>query len=462
MFPQYSFFKALVILTSIFGIMSCTPAFETTAEKCVTFLPARLAVNDYVVQANSTTNDYKLYLEDALNNLSDLQSTSNGNTQTPQALNANEQAVIEYIINKAIEKLNYTIENGLVVSADNELDLIESLMVATDPGEVIETFVQAKRNLAEAITKNDSVCNYRNSAIEVQKETFDSGNSGSTSISDFFKVQLDISFNPFADDTIIENADELVDFNIGISSGKDLLIDIADRQLEFFNSFNRMDKKDFTASGVSPSIAKRIDINKIGSSELFEFTDDFIEFNTSEFGIRKPNNFCFEDDNRTKTSCPEGVLTRTPELEACKGGDNSIANETGQVQKNWLDIVPNDPELSDLQRVKLEIDYRNDEIRFYVSKFHSAFLRPGENITIDNYNPSTDVIFNPTSCEDTAAREELRILQGKETTTGISVTRIEDPGFDFIDIKNESGEVIGVQDPTPLYTFKRTVTIARK
>ena len=153
---KFGFKYLLIFSTSILGLSACTPSFKTTAQECITFSPVRLVAtktddnSEFKVSADSPTNDYKLYLEDALNSLKGIQSKdSSGNLSLP--ISADENAAIQFILDKANEKMGYVLVDEAVSYSNNPLDYIESLIAATDKDEVIQTFIDAKENVARSI-----------------------------------------------------------------------------------------------------------------------------------------------------------------------------------------------------------------------------------------------------------------------------------------------------------------------
>jgi len=166
--------RTLLIVSSLFVLLSCTPAFETTAQLCEASLPLTLPVPNYQTLANRDSNDYKLYLEDILNSFQNIQTKAVAGVEiTPRALDSDEQAIVDFIFSKADEYMGYTMKDGVVDSSSNPLDFMESIIAATDKDEIIQTFVEAKQHLAEAISKDDGICSYRNSNIRVNQEDSD-------------------------------------------------------------------------------------------------------------------------------------------------------------------------------------------------------------------------------------------------------------------------------------------------
>tara|TARA_R110001592_G_scaffold177076_2_gene417293 strand:+ start:106692 stop:108128 length:1437 start_codon:yes stop_codon:yes gene_type:complete len=465
MIHQKKIFHSLLLLSaSVFGLMSCTPAFETTAEECVTFSPVTLTKiktsdnTEFQTLADRPTNDYKLYLEDALNSLKDIKSKASDGSTT--ALSADEQTAIQFILDKANEKMGYTLENGIVTSASNPLDYLESLIAATDVDEIIQTFVDAKQNVAQAISKDDSVCNYRNSAIKIFVE--DPDLPSNDNIVKTVNAQLNISYSAFneesnknVDQTILISLDEPIDD-----------LDLDERSAKSFAGISRIAGKDFKASGVSPSEVRQVNISDSETNETFFFDDDFDELKLGQMVNTLFNKAC-TDDEGNRTTCPDTVTTRISQHDECDGGldsnDEEQTDETNQIQVNNFTLVEGNPALENIQRLRLEVDYPNDEIRMYASKYAEAVLRAD---VLDPAAPTADeIIYNPTACEQQAVLDDLLDLIPEEEKTspsfeGVRLTFVEDPNYDLIEILDANGDSALDDDgnktyiePTAIFTF---------
>lgn len=474
--------KPLSIMISALGLSACDPSFTTTSQECVTFDPVRLSVTSYEVQANNPNNEYKLYLEDTLNSLKDIQSTT-ADKFNPQTPSAEEQSAVQFFIDKANAFLGYDIQNGVVTSAENALDYLESLIAATDSNEVIQTFVNAKNNVAKSVAKEDSVCNYRNKAIEVvEEQEIEPGIFQEISS---FNAQLDINYNPFntgdddnVDQVILLSLNEPIDDQIENNEE-------AQKLLKSFNGFQRVSSSDFNAQGVSPPKVRQLTVSDADTNQTFFFDDDFDELKLGQIVINQFNTICRDDENNA-TACSEGIATRTPEHPACRGdaelrawlqgkcptdvasnsrqrhpacpSDGGPAeeavgkDETGQIQVNNFTVVADVAELENIQRYRLETEYGLNEIRIYASKYAEAILRAGADP--DTYDPDTDVIYNPTNCEQQAVLDDLAYLEKDNPDfDGVRLTVIEDTGYDVIRAQEEGEQDI---EPQPLYTFQGT------
>lgn len=475
MFSRKSCFKYFAIFsTSALALSACTPSFKTTAEECVTYSPVRLVTEktsdntEFKVIANSPTNDYRLYLEDALNSLNDIQTKdASGNLLAPTA---DESAAIQFILDQANEKMGYVLENGTVSYANNPLDYLESLMAATDKDEVVQTFVDAKRNVTASIADNDSVCNYRNSSISMIVEdptiSADDGNIVSK-----INAQLDINFNPFneglekdVDQIILISTDEPID---------ELTLD--ERQAKSFAGISRIASEDFKAKGPSPTEVRQVTRSDDQSNETFFFDDDFTSLKLGQFVSTFFNKECTEVDDKgilVLATCPNTVTTRTPMHSECDGSDPDGIDETGKIQQNHFTAVPGMPSLTDIQRLRLEIDYPANEVRLYASKYAEKILKAGADI--DNYDSINDVIINPTRCEQQATLTELNDLvtddERDDDFRGVRLTLIEDPNYDIkyqLDdygnqVRDDDDNLIIDAEPTPIFTFQGTAIPARQ
>tara|TARA_R110002072_G_scaffold45422_7_gene126380 strand:- start:1719 stop:3161 length:1443 start_codon:yes stop_codon:yes gene_type:complete len=476
---KFGFKYLLIFSTSILGLSACTPSFKTTAQECITFSPVRLVAtktddnSEFKVSADSPTNDYKLYLEDALNSLKGIQSKdSSGNLSSP--ISADENAAIQFILDKANEKMGYVLVDEAVSYSNNPLDYIESLIAATDKDEVIQTFIDAKENVARSIADNDSVCNYRNSLISMIVEDPEiSPDAEGGNIIKTVNAQLDINFNPFN-----EGLEKVVDKIILISTDEPINEQsILDRQAKSFAGISRIQSDQFNAIGPSPSEIRQVTISDDQSNETFFFDDDFKELKLGQLISTHFNQTCTLRDengdevkdsngNTTQAACPAGVTTRAIVHSSCQ-------EETGQIQKNAFTIAPGNPALTDLQRLRLEVDYPDNEIRLYASTYAEKILKAGADI--DNYDPVSDVIINPTRCEQQAVLDDLDELVTDEERNaagfqGVRLTLIEDPNYDVkyeLDEdgnqkRDDDGNLIVDVEPTPVFTFQGTAILSRQ
>jgi len=480
MIHQKKFFSFLTILSiSAFGLISCTPAFKTTSELCVANSPVTLVRtkttdnSEFKVLANRTSNDYKLYLEDALNSFNNIQSKASDNTTSP--LTADEQAAVDFLLTKANERMGYVIENGTVVYASNPLDYMESLLAATDPDEVIQAFSDAKQNIAAAIKDDQSVCNYSNSGIFFIIE--DPTASPST-IVETARAQLELYFNPF-DKELPDDVrqDIIISFDESINE-----LDINERRENNFAGSTRTTRDKFNATGVSPLDVRSLSINTDQSNQVFGYDDIFLDSKLGVFDITQYNRVCVLKDDEGKTifdlnnrtipvDCPEGSITREPQHESCKGTLDTDIDDTKNIEVHHFDVVPGNELLTAVQRLRIEIDYLNNEIRYYASTFKEAILR-AEPSNPDNPNPDTDIIFNPTECEKAAVKREMIALLpiAEQASSTLEPVEFIDIYYDTTFERDENGEfrldgngeAIVKLEPVPIFTFEGTEIPERK
>jgi hypothetical protein len=472
-YQKKSFLFLTILSISVLGLVSCTPSFKTTAEECITFSPVTLTKtkttdnSEFKVLANRSTNDYKLYLEDALNSLKGIQSKAID--KSISALSDDERTAIQFILDKTNEKMGYVLVNEEVDFASNPLDYLESLIAATDVDEIIQTFVDAKQNVAQAIAKDDSFCNYRNSAIAILVE--DPTASIDNDIVKTVNAQLDINYDPFN-----EISEKIVDQIILLSLDEPINdLNIFERQAKSFAGINRIAGEKFEATGMSPPQVRQVTISDSETNETFFFDDDFDQLKLGQIVSTFFNTAC-TDDQGVRTACPDTVTRRTPRRDECNGGLDSNneeqTDETGQIQVNNFNVVNGNPDLEEIQRLRFEVYYPDNEIRMYVSKYADAILNA---IVLDPSAPTADeIIYNPTDCEQQAVLDELFELVPEEERNasdfeGVRLTAVEDPNYDLIEILDINGEpVLDIDgnktfaEPTAIFTFQGTEILERQ
>lgn len=477
MIRHSGYFKLFPLMLICIGIAACTPSFETTAEKCVTYFPVVLneqKTNDnteFQVLANRTSNDYKLYLEDALNSFKNVQHKNGDGSTSP--LTADEQTAVDFLLTKAASNMGYVLTNGSVTSASNPLDYLESLLVATDLDEAINAFESAKQNMNEAIKSGSDYCNYRNPGITLQVEDPEIP-STEDNIIETVRAILTLYFNPFSD---VRPDDVLQDFVIGTDEPLDDL-NILDRKANSFAGSTRFDKSEYQINGSSPMLARSLNQSSSLNNQVFEYADVFMETKSGTFDITELNQVCLlkdEDGNiilgsrgqGIVTTCPEGTITRTPAHDSCKGGEdangNELTDDTGTIEINNFSPVPGNDLLEDIQRLRIEIDYEDAEIRFYASKYELAILRAG--ITDpETADPATDIIYNPTACEQSAVRAEMKALlpTSEQANATITLNEVYDPYFDRIISEDDEGNEVIEVEPTPIFTLQGSLIPERQ
>lgn len=488
----YKYLNRLAVISlCLLGLNACTPSFKTTAEECVTFSPVSLAYpvssddTDFKVATDSPINDYKLYLEDALNSFNNAQSTTGttfdteGNLERtdPKSLSADEDTAIQFLLNKAFETMGYVIENGEVAYAANPLDFLEYLIAASDEDEVIETFVDAKINVAQAAAKENSNCNYRNDLINLLIE--DPANNNE--IIKTVNANLSINYDPF-----LEGIENTIDQVIALSFDEPLTdLNLDDRLEQSFAGVSKIYRDEFNQVGASPLSERALSINTNESNQVFMFEEEFKSEKIGIFTIEQFNIVCYlrdeegniirENGKSIQTTCEDLTDIREPQHISCKGGTDSdgkeLEDETNQVQKSNFTIVAGNNLLTNIQRFRVEIDYKLNELRFYASKYKDAILR-ADVADPENPVPETEVIFNPTTCEKNAIAQDIRnkLPEDERDTTIIFSTPVIDPYYDITYLEDEEGnqvidennELIIDKEPIPVFTFQGTAIPERQ
>ncbi len=480
--------NSLLGLSTLPVLLACDPAFETTEQLCQGALATRQAVQSYHIKLFETNDDgnfetdedgnkvrktdYPLYVENFLNSFKNIQSKAeNGDLSPPSS---EEQAVIDFIFEQVSKDMNYTLdEEGTVVAANNPLDFMESLIAAIDTSKLVQTFVEAKKHVATAISKDDGHCNYSNDQIEFIRE------DEALNIVDAFDASLDLSYIPSA---FVEE-DNKVDQTVVIAFDQDPESD-SDNELQFA-ALDRIAPENFKASGFSEAKVRQIRVIQTEPPEIFSLDEDYQDTKLGTMGYAVLNQTCLDEAEENTVTCPEGSITKDIEHPACYDGidededsltNHDVADERNTIIKHSFSIGDGDSEaLNELQRLKVEVDYPNNEIRVYVSKFSTAIYKAldedGNAIPqgSDNPNPSQDeLILNPTNCEAYNVSKDLYELQSDEDAS-IPATDYEDPGYEYIAKTDENGDTVLDEDdnvvyisPTPLFTFQGTVISERQ
>jgi hypothetical protein len=463
--------NTLTGLSSLCILLSCTPTFKTTEQLCQAYLPTTQATKSYVVNAQASNSEYQLYLEDFVNSFKDIQSkASDGSLSAPTS---DEQAVIDFILLQIQNQMGYEITDGTVSSADNPLDYIESLIAATDSDLIVQTFVEAKSQMLAAINADNGHCTYSNDQILYIKE-----DDALTPINSF-EAKLDISYVP----SVFVEGDQSVDQAVLLTLDRDPDADAEDKVT--YSSLDRIAKENFKAEGYSDASVRTVSIKEFGSPENFFVDDDFTETKLGTLAYSKLNERCTDDDG-VASNCEAGLTVKAVEHARCEDGvdddgegfsNPDVDDESNTVQIHSFNIGDgSNSALQDLQRLKVEVDYPNNEIRVFVSKFsdaiYKAFDADGNDIPqgrIDNPTPSDDqLILNPTNCESYNVSLDL---YDAENDISSPSTAYQDSGFDLIQVLDAEGEPVLVDgeddvyqyiEPTPIFTFQGTAIISRQ
>jgi len=471
------FRNTVFTLSSLVTLLACTPSFETTQEQCEAFLPLITPVTSYQVTANAPDNDYKLYLEDMLNSLKDAQTTAvgAGDPITPRVPTIDEQALLNFIISRSADYMGYVVTDGVVESADNPLDYMESVIAATNPDKVIETFVEAKQQMTLAIEKDDAFCNYQNTAIRFNQEV------EGFNILSYFDASFFLSYIP---SLVVEAANHIIDQSVFLTLVK-ADPDNADTIIKTsFAGTDRIHVDNFKSEGYNQANIRQISISSDDKTENLFADDDFDTTQVGIFAINDLNSLCKDEDNNT-VECPDGTATRTPQHDSCDGGLDSDGNEQTD-ENNILALKSYDiagSSFTGIQRFKSEVAYTNDDgtnsvIKIYISEYADAILRQGftlddvdRSIALDEAPNSDIVIINPTSCERLAVSQErydaLDAEQQANFPNGLAAIEVLDLGYDTTyeldadgspTLDDEDIQIID-KEPIPIFTFQGTAIV---
>mgnify|MGYP000751870560 CR=1 FL=1 len=231
-----------------------------------------------------------------------------------------------------------------------------------------------------------------------------------------------------------------------------------------------------------------------------EFDDDFDDLKLGQLVTTHFNLVCTlkDDDGNEVTdetgqpiqaSCPNGTDTREPIHPACSGdealrdwlenkcpinptnskqrhpacpSDESLGSlaatgidETNQIKINYLPVVPGLESLSKVQRLRLEVDYKYNEIRLYASKYAEKISTEGTGL------PEAD-ITNPTNCEKQGILDDLVYAErDNEDFDGVRLSALIDTGYDTTykldgdgnQEEDADGNLIIEAEPNPIFTF---------
>jgi len=293
--------KSLFSMSSLLVILSCSPAFETTAEKCQSnqsnsvdaeYLSFKLDVDadGNIIRAvlnedgspkldenddpvTEVISEYRLYLQDILTA-----------TKATGDISEDNSAALAAMIDKFNTQLSYTINDEQVItSADNPIDFIEYLIASTDNDVIIQDFVDAKKQLADGIESDDGFCTYTNKNIRLKKTEVrvdEDGNpvlNGEEKIIDVLEdifAELRMTYDPF---------NEFFNQNIILTNFEDDLDSATARSQTPFVGFYESVPADFKAKGFSPPTVRFTSMNSSDLTETYSIDDSFID-NTTEDG----------------------------------------------------------------------------------------------------------------------------------------------------------------------------------
>ena len=411
---------AISILVSSLVLSACgvigEPSLDTAASLCANGEKAEVtigldfsdpATSPYVTEPGRNNGDYRLYLQDILEAAEPSEAIS---VDIQNALTS-----ISDLVNGDADDqfgLNYEMAGGLVVSADNPLVYIESLLASTDSNTQIGAFQDARTQISGGISADDDFCNYTNSNIR-----FVDQDSNTVLFS-----ELNLSYNPFT---------RIVQQSFLISELREAFADIEQRQTVPYFGFAQANSSNFQTRGFYPFTQRSTLANSPDGFRSL-LVDDGKDLSLGQIEISTSNTFC-EDVDGEVTACDSGP-TRAPAKAQSDGSDPDEQDETGVLQERALAL---DSSITNLKRIRLETDYATQEVRIYASEYNEAIL-DSDGVT---------EIFDPTNCEKQAVLDELAIAS---PGVGVRLTIVEDPNYDLI--YDEDNVLI----TAPLYTFAGT------
>jgi hypothetical protein len=473
--------NTLTGLSALTVLLACTPTFKTTEQLCQAHLPTRQAVQSYNIELYDTDDDgnqvrtigYPLYAEDFLNSFKNIQSKAENGDLSP--LSSEEQAVIDFIFAQVDQNMSYTRDtDGTVVSANNPLDFMASLIATIDNSKLVQTFVEAKEQVSAAIAKDDGHCTYSNTQIEFIRE------DDSLNILDSFDAELHLSYVPSPFVEIDNKVDQTIIVNFDNDAESDTNNSIQ------FSALDRIAPENFKATGFSEAKVQQMRVINEEPPEILTIDEDYLETKLGTLGYAVFNQTCVDDtEEKNVITCPEESRTKAVEHPACSDGvdddgDSTINLDVADESNTVLikDFSIGDSEaLKNLKRLRVEVNYPNNEIRVYASKFSTAIYKALEDDRVtevpqgsDNPNPSPEqLILNPTSCEEFSVSKDLFDMQEEEEAVSISATDYLDPGYEYIEVTDENGDPVLDEDgfvqtiaPTPLFIFQGTAIPERQ
>lgn len=482
----------LGLLCSTLLLTACDPKFESTSDLCAAGedAPVRASYADFEV-TREEKDEYQFYLQNMLMGMT---------PATGEEIDADTRTALDIILAKINEYMDYEIEDGVVRSANNPLDFVEHLIASTDADKVIGAFEAAQEQVALGIEADDGVCNYNNDNIvlSIQDTDPDPDIDNGT----YYKAIYSLTYTPF-DRAFVQQA-------LVLQKSTTAVDDPTERLLTPYTGLYQAPTENFRSAGFTQPALRQAIMNNNEGTESVSF-DDGRDINLGQVQFETLNTYC-ETDKEYATIDPsqyfaiadrdgdgkyDGDLNEdnlvnstdfktcavvyagsthvpdvlVPRKDQCKGGvliPNSTTvyypNDTDRIEKRSLDLSTTNPALMDLQRVRVEVDYKADgtqETRIYGSKYREAIYDPVDHLIVEG---STPYIENPTRCETQAVLDEFAVarLAANLSATNLRVTPRQDPFFDVIyetdeegnyELDAEGNRIISVE-PTPRLTFK--------
>jgi hypothetical protein len=442
-----------LILASCLLLAACEPTFESTGDVCAggENTPVRATYTDFLLSAQNK-EDYQYYLRDIARGLA---------PATGENLDRTEMDVLDGIKAMLDRYLDYSIDDGDVVSANNPLDFLEYLISSTDPDVVIDAFQQARSQLAAGIAADDGNCTYDNSNILIDLQDSDPDDGVNDQVR--YRARLRTSYSPFPG--FNDYVEQIVVLQLDTTSTNDPLA----LQKGFFSGAYRAYVDDFTSAGFTQPYLRRSTMNSADGLEQLTIDDDRrdldlgrIEYETfnpycenRSDGSRDPSatNPLLPDDYATCTEVYAGTaqsfVVRVPQKTQCAGGTDengdpltdedgvAYSDEVDKVELRSLDLSTTDPRFQGLRRIRVEVDYALDETRIYASKYREAIYD----------SDGTTVIHDPTRCEKNWVSRELRELEGEDT----KLTFVHDPNFDIEYEVDENNRTVLDENGDPVF-----------
>ena len=425
------FVKLSVLFSSAFFLSACDPAFETTAQKCASGqdiqiqIPARVdnTVPNFHVEKDA--DEYQLYLAEAIEVMEPL-----------AALPAEEAAAKSFIDQQITDFLAYQKNTGVVSSAANPLDFLESIVASTDANVEIEAFVLAKNQLAQAVSDDDDFCSYVNKNVRILDENADT----------LAYAEVAMSYNPFT---------RIVQQSLVMAS-QDTDLDSAEtRESVPYIGFFQALPQNFKAKGYTRPEVRQLIANSTDGFSSLSF-DDGEDTELGQILIEQKTEPCDPDFLSISPSAPE-------DLQACEAGvatrttyplyATECAGDAGKHPDLSFSLNSSYPSV---KRVRVEVDYttaKAGEIRIYASDFKEAIYTADE----------TDIIYDPTRCEIQEVINDIR--EANPTQESITVKPYLDPDYDITyqdldsdgeDDLDAGGNRIPIE-PNAAYTYQGSV-----
>jgi hypothetical protein len=427
---QYKTLKLLTILTSTALLPACDPSFQSTSDQCAQNEDISVIIPAPSLAVKNGADEYELYLQDIFVALE---------PQTADSLSTDEQAALASVKTIINDFLDYEENAGTVNASNNILDFLESLIATTDPEKEVELFAIAKRQIATGINADNDFCSYSTRNIVI--------NDGSDKANPIAFAEWSISYSPFT---------QIVQQSVLISEIQDDLDSSEARQNLPFVGFYQAEADQFKAVGYTQPILRQAIMNGADLTSNFVI-DDGRDNKLGQIAYEQIDSFCDPDqssfdpgisntfDPSDFAVCGNGENVRPVAKSQCDGSEAGEKNETNRIRSNTFDLGEN---LTGFKRLRVELDYENNETRFYTSDYNEA--------TFDS--DGTTVIKDPTGCEKQAILDELA---EQTPDTAVSLTIIEDPGFDVITTTDADGDEV-IQEPAPLFTYDGLVVPARQ